>query len=277
MPHARDDRRDRELLCDLASGRREALGELYDRHSASLFRHGLALTRRAADAEDLVQSVFVKLATTGAELLGVRTPASYLHRILSTTWLDSQRRTVAGERAVEIGKMDLVESHPFGLEGAIDIGRALDALPDAQREAVVLHVFDGFSFREVGRATGQRPQGRRVRAARRGAEEPHSPPARARLDRDEVACRGRLDRRSSAPTLHRQFRPFIVSSDPSSSVPTLHRPAFVAHATSAGRQPRPCIVSPDYLVASSTVARNTSRARSSMISGVMISIASFVV
>ena len=154
VPHARDDRRDRELLCDLASGRREALGELYDRHSASLFRHGLALTRRTADAEDLVQSVFVKLATTGAELLGVRTPASYLHRILSTTWLDSQRRTSAGERAAEISTMDSVESHASGLEGSIDIGRALDALPDAQREAVVLHVFDGFSFREVGRATG---------------------------------------------------------------------------------------------------------------------------
>lgn len=154
VPHARDDRRDRELLCDLASGRREALGELYDRHSASLFRHGLALTRRSADTEDLVQSVFVKLATTGAELLGVRNPASYLHRILSTTWLDSQRRSVVGQRAVEIGTMNSVESHPFGLEGAIDVGRALDALPDAQREAVVLHVFDGFSFREVGLATG---------------------------------------------------------------------------------------------------------------------------
>jgi len=154
VPHARDDRRDRELLCDLASGRREALGELYDWHSASLFRHGLALTRRPADAEDLVQAVFVKLATTGAELLGVRTPASYLHRILSTTWLDSQRRTVAGERVVEICAMDSVESQPFGVEGAIDIARALDALPDAQREAVILHVFDGFSFREVGAATG---------------------------------------------------------------------------------------------------------------------------
>jgi RNA polymerase sigma-70 factor (ECF subfamily) len=154
VQYARDDRRDRGLLCDLASGRREALGELYDRHSASLFRHALALTRRSADAEDLVQSVFVKLATTGAELLAVRTPASYLHRMLSTTWLDSQRRTVAGERAVGISQMNPVEAHPFGLEGSIDIGRALDGLPAAQREAVILHVFDGFSFREVGRATG---------------------------------------------------------------------------------------------------------------------------
>ena len=154
VPHARDDRRDRELLCDLASGRREALGELYDRHAASLFRHAVALARRSADAEDLVQSVFVKLATTGAELLAVRTPASYLHRMLSTTWLDLQRRTMAGERAVEVRTMNSVESRPFGIEGSIDIGRALEALPDVQREAVVLHVFDGFSFREVGRATG---------------------------------------------------------------------------------------------------------------------------
>jgi RNA polymerase sigma-70 factor, ECF subfamily len=154
VQYARDDRRDRGLLCDLASGRREALGELYDRHAASLFRHALALTKRSADAEDLVQAVFVKLATTGAELLGVRKPASYLHRILSRTWLDSQRRAMAGARAVEISKIHPVESHPFGLEGSIDIARALDALPDVQREAVILHVFDGFSFREVGRATG---------------------------------------------------------------------------------------------------------------------------
>jgi RNA polymerase sigma-70 factor (ECF subfamily) len=154
VQQSRDDRRDRRLLRELASGSREALGELYDRHAASLFRHALALARRSADAEDLVQSVFVKLATTGAELLGVRKPASYMHRILSTTWLDAQRRLVAGQRAVEIGGVGSVESHPVGLESSIDIGRALDGLPDVQREAVVLHVFDGFSFREVGRATG---------------------------------------------------------------------------------------------------------------------------
>ncbi len=97
VPRARDDRRDRELLGDLAAGGPNALGELYDRHAASLFRHAIALTRRRPDAEDLVQAVFVKLATTGAELLGVRQPASYLHRMLHTTWLDGQRRTATGE------------------------------------------------------------------------------------------------------------------------------------------------------------------------------------
>lgn len=153
MTSPRDDRRDRALLADLASGRREALGHLYDRHAASLYRHGLALTRRRVEAEDLVQTVFVKLAATGAELLGVRVPASYLHRMLRTTWVDGQRRVRFGERAAAgEGLAGAVAS--TDAETRLDIARAIDALPPLQREVIVLHVVEGFSFREVGRMTG---------------------------------------------------------------------------------------------------------------------------
>jgi RNA polymerase sigma-70 factor (ECF subfamily) len=147
------DQRDRELLGELAAGRPEVLAELFDRHGASLFRHGLALCRRQADAEDLVQATFLKLATTGADLGGVRSPASYLHRMLHMTWVDGQRRTIAGERVVEQAASE-TDARPSPIEDAIDIGRALDALAEAQREAIVLHLVEGFSFREIGRATG---------------------------------------------------------------------------------------------------------------------------
>ena len=153
VPRVRDDRRDRELLAGLASGRKEALGELYDRHAASLFRHGLALTRRRPDAEDLVQAVFVKLSATGAELLGVRKPASYLHRMLHTTWMDARRRVITGERVVEQVKPDGEWARP-AFEASIDVARALDELPAEQREVIVLHIVEGFSFREIGRLTG---------------------------------------------------------------------------------------------------------------------------
>jgi RNA polymerase sigma-70 factor (ECF subfamily) len=154
VAHIHDDGRDRELLEELASGRGEALGELYDRHAASLFRHAVALARRRAEAEDLVQAVFVKLATTGAHLLSVRTPASYLHRILKTTWVDQQRRAIAGERAVDHGAIEFLGSPPLALDDSIDIGRALGELPPLQREVIVLHLVEGFSFVEVGRQTG---------------------------------------------------------------------------------------------------------------------------
>jgi RNA polymerase sigma-70 factor (ECF subfamily) len=156
VPGAPDTRRDRELLGEVASGRAEALAELYDRHAASLYRHAVALTRHIADAEDLVHAVFLKLATTGAELLGVRTPASYLHRMLHTTWIDSQRRKTTGEQAVtHAGRETVARSGAAGgLEDAIDIARALDVIPVAEREAIVLHLTEGFSFREIGRMTG---------------------------------------------------------------------------------------------------------------------------
>ena len=153
MPRERDDRRDRELLAGLVSGRPEALAELYDRHAASLFRHALALTRRRPEAEDLVQTVFVKLSAVGAGLLGVRHPAGYLHRMLHTTWTDACRRAITGERVVERAAVDVEWARP-PFETSIDVTRALDELPAEQREVIVLHVVEGFSFREVGRLTG---------------------------------------------------------------------------------------------------------------------------
>jgi RNA polymerase sigma-70 factor, ECF subfamily len=148
-----NDRSDHQLFVDLAAGSPEAMGALYDRHAASLFRHALALARTRPDAEDLVQAVFVKLATTGAALPGVSAPASYLHRMLHTTWLDAQRRRSTGDRVVH--EMDR-ETHaaPGNSADAIDLERALGGLPAEQREVIVLHLIEGFSFREVGRLTG---------------------------------------------------------------------------------------------------------------------------
>lgn len=153
MARPRDDRGDHQLFVDLAAGKPEALGALYDRHAASLFRHALALARRQQDAEDLVQAVFVKLATTGAALQHVSAPAGYLHRMLHTTWLDGHRRRITGDRVVQAMDWESPAA-PESSAASIDIERALESLPAQQREVIVLHLVEGFSFREVGRLTG---------------------------------------------------------------------------------------------------------------------------
>jgi RNA polymerase sigma-70 factor (ECF subfamily) len=157
VSRADDTRRDRELLGGLASGNADALGELYDRHAASLYRHALVLARHAADAEDLVQAVFVRLATTGAELLGVREPANYLHRMLHTAWIDVERRRTVGARVVQSAGVDSAAEtgrRQPSAEDAIDAAMALQSLAAVEREAIVLHLTEGFSFREIGRITG---------------------------------------------------------------------------------------------------------------------------
>ena len=151
----RDERRDAECFARLVRGDRSALGDLYDRHAASLFRHGLALTRRHSEAEDLVQAVFVKLATTGAPLLAVRQPVNYLHRILHAAWIDNQRRPgVVSEMAIGEKEQFLAQESTTRMESALDVTRALAGLPAAQRQAVQLHLIEGFSFREAGRIAG---------------------------------------------------------------------------------------------------------------------------
>jgi len=151
----RDDRRDTDCFARLVRGDRSALSDLYDMHAASLFRHGLALTRRPGEAEDLVQAVFLKLATTGAPLLAVRKPANYLLRILHAAWIDSQRRpAAANETAIGANDEFIGQESQSQVESAIDVTRALGALPAAQRQAVQLHLIEGFSFREAGRIAG---------------------------------------------------------------------------------------------------------------------------
>jgi len=110
----------------------------------------MALSRQRADADDLVQAVFMKVATMGAELLGVRTPSSYLHRMLHAAWLDGRRRVVTAERAA--GRIP-PSPRPSGTDEALAVARALDDLPPLQREVVILHLIEGHSFREVGRLT----------------------------------------------------------------------------------------------------------------------------
>jgi len=115
----------------------------------------MAISRRPAEAEDLVQTVFVKLATTGADLLAVRKPASYLHRILRTVWVDAWRReaSTGEEQPLEAGAGRSGHTR-LDETAALDVERALRRLPDHQREVVELHLVEGFSFREIGRMTG---------------------------------------------------------------------------------------------------------------------------
>jgi RNA polymerase sigma-70 factor (ECF subfamily) len=141
----------------MAEGDREALAALYDGHARALFRHAVTLTRSPAQAEDLVQDVFVKLAGLGAGLLGVRSAGAYLHRMLRTAFLDDvRRRAVAAEEPLEECRLAAGTTANAGEDEAdrLAIERALAQLPPEQREVIVLHVMQGLTFRELGKATG---------------------------------------------------------------------------------------------------------------------------
>jgi RNA polymerase sigma-70 factor, ECF subfamily len=136
-----------------AAGELAALAQLYDLCAAEL--HGLALWRcgSRAEAEDAVQEVFVRLATTTADLSRVRNPRAYLLTMARRAACDLLKRRRPGEPLGEL----LVAAVAADPAAAVDAGRAslhLRALPAAQREALYLRHFAGLTFAEIGAVTG---------------------------------------------------------------------------------------------------------------------------
>lgn len=141
----------RPLFARLAGGDRAALGELYDRTSKRLY--GLALWRAGdpADAEEIVQEVFVRLAERRHGLAAVRDPLGWLLAVAHRVAVDRVRRRRV--RATEpLDACDLLSAPVTEPERALDARRAsreLAGLPPAQREVLYLHHFAGLTFAAI--------------------------------------------------------------------------------------------------------------------------------
>lgn len=134
------------------------LERIYDTHAAGLFRYLWGFTHQEADARDLLQEVFIKLARNG---LGakVREERAYLYRLTHNLAVDWMRRAQARRDAV--GRM---LREPGGASGSLlhedrglvddALAAAMDALPDDQRSVVHLKLVEGLTFEEISRAQG---------------------------------------------------------------------------------------------------------------------------
>jgi RNA polymerase sigma-70 factor (ECF subfamily) len=116
----------------------------------------LWVTGRREDAEDVVQTVFLRLVGLGGELLGVRNLVAYLGTMIHREAIVVSKRRIDREGHAEPDPDALLAAHPDP-EQDVDrqrVAALVATLPAEQREVVVLHVWEGLTFREIGRATG---------------------------------------------------------------------------------------------------------------------------
>ena len=69
-----------------------AVAELYERHYEVVFRAAMRVTGNAADAEDVLQTVFVRVLARGGEVEDVALPAAYFRRAAVNAAVDVLRR-----------------------------------------------------------------------------------------------------------------------------------------------------------------------------------------
>ena len=133
-----------------------AIGELYDRFGASLYRYALVLLANSADAEDVVQNLFVGLVQSGRQISTIRDVKSYLFRAARNEVYSLLRRRRRRRDDVPLEAVEPLLEAPPGEDSALrdQVQQALLKLPAEQREVIVLKVYQSFTLREIANLTG---------------------------------------------------------------------------------------------------------------------------
>jgi RNA polymerase sigma-70 factor (ECF subfamily) len=144
-----------ELFAAVGRGELAALDALYDRFADELYGLALWRTGSPADADDVVQEVFVRLAATRRRLGSVADPRAYLRRMAHSAAIDVHRKSARRREAPleECAFLESADDSPERRAEAQRVSELLGRLPPAQREAIYLRHFAGCSFAEIGRAT----------------------------------------------------------------------------------------------------------------------------
>ena len=137
------------------------LERLFREHNDLVCRTAYRVTGSPADAEDVLQTVFLRLARR-AEVDLAPSPASYLHRAAINASLDLLRsRTTAKSVALEDVENDLTENSSLNPEAKHEdrelqklIQTAVARLGASAAEMFVLRYFEGYGNSEIAEMMG---------------------------------------------------------------------------------------------------------------------------
>jgi len=151
-----------ELLQRVADGDETAFGSLYDALSARVFGVILRVLVDRAQSEEVLQEVFLEVWQSASRFAPNRGQGrSWVLTIAHRRAVDRVRSSQAStDRDVRAGFRDLDVPHD-GVADQVElriegerVAAALSALPDAQREALTLAYYGGYSQSEIAVLVG---------------------------------------------------------------------------------------------------------------------------
>ncbi len=157
---------DQELIYRTATGEKEALEAIYTRYSPAVYSLARHMLRLEAIAEEATQEIFLNLWLKSASYNPSRgEPRAWIMSVAHHKIIDiirSRRRATAVTDPKEYetldllpsGRMDTDEEAERNLEGA-RVRQALDKLPPAQQEVILLSYYNGLSQSEIAARLGQ--------------------------------------------------------------------------------------------------------------------------
>jgi len=144
---------DARIRAALAQDDPTAVELIWDRYAGDLLAFLTARLCCRHDAEDVLQTVFVKIARNRGQLAKASQPEAYVYRIAQNEAVTVLRRRRKEKRDIRpwLAPAKMEEKDR---ELAEQLAVALNQLPAAQREVVVLKTYREKTFREIARILG---------------------------------------------------------------------------------------------------------------------------
>lgn len=154
-------------------GEQAAFAQLVRRHQGPLYNFALRQLRAPSVAEEVVQDAFVRVVQNAADFKHEARFSTWLYTIARNLCIDQLRKRVhrrhpslddptgpngdedgptLGERTADVRAS--VEREATGSELRVLITRAVDALPDDQREVFLMREVANLPFKEIAEITG---------------------------------------------------------------------------------------------------------------------------
>jgi RNA polymerase sigma-70 factor (ECF subfamily) len=142
------------------------LRDLYAASAGRLVAQVYGLTGDLAEAQDAVQEAFAKAVARPSLLLGVDNPEAWLRTVAINTARSRHRRRVFLDRVVRTGRLRPADPVPPISADHVALVAALQTLPRATRETIVLHHIADLPVADVAAALGCSVEAVRTRLVR---------------------------------------------------------------------------------------------------------------
>jgi RNA polymerase sigma-70 factor, ECF subfamily len=152
---------DGRLVARVRDGDLEALGELYRRYKAQVYRTALAITYDEGMAEDILQETFLRIYTYANSFDETQPLGPWLYRVtvnLAYNWTNRAKRWLT---FVQNTFWRLKPSPRRDLEEVVEeselrqeLRQAIDTLPEPQRVVIILYYLEELSVSEIAYVMG---------------------------------------------------------------------------------------------------------------------------
>ena len=126
-------------------------------HIDALYGYAMTLTRDATEAEDLVQETYLRAASAANQPGSNSNLKGWLFVIMRNAWLNQLRHRNSGPRFVDLDMNDQAPVQTSESPHVVylrklereQVREAIESLPDAYREIIVLRDIEGFTYQEI--------------------------------------------------------------------------------------------------------------------------------